>query len=46
MKYDIVLGSIPTKNGAIWWVYYCGIVLCFGLGSLNLGLDMIYVWAF
>ena len=24
--------SIPTRNGAIWWVYYCGIVLCFGLG--------------
>ena len=27
--------SIPTRNGAIWWVYYCGIVLCFGLGLLS-----------
>ena len=27
--------SIPTRNGAIWWVYYCGILLCFGLGILS-----------
>ena len=29
--------SIPTRNGAIWWVYYCGIVLCFGLGLYHHG---------
>ena len=29
--------SIPTRNGANWWVYYCGIVLCFGLGLYHHG---------
>ena len=23
---------IPTRNSANWWVYYCGIAPCFGLG--------------
>ena len=27
--------SIPARNSANWWVYYCGIVLCFGLGLLS-----------
>ena len=29
--------SIPARNGANWWVYYCGIVLCFGLGLYHHG---------
>ena len=29
--------SIPTRNGVIWWVYYCGIVLYFGLGLYHHG---------
>ena len=29
--------SILARNGANWWVYYCGIVLCFGLGLYHHG---------
>jgi len=30
--FNFFFHSIPARNSANWWVYYCGIASCFGLG--------------